>query len=358
MTAPRYTRITTALLLATRRDAALPEPPEASARAAAIAAIENAIRAKARARTRNKALAFAAAAAVVLGIGVAASVARVGAGATVAIAHDVSFPMPAPVVHAEGDGVEVVDRGEQRAETEAAPVTQGQRLVARPKGRALLAFATGTELLLEERGDLTVQEGGASQRFALGGGSMSAKVAKLEAGQRFIVATPDAEVEVRGTAFRVSVVGPDSSCGAKSKTRVEVTEGTVVIRHGGTEARVSAGQSWPTDCTAASAPAPAPAPTLTPAPAASPAPAAAPASQLAEQNDLFAEAIAAKRRGASAQAVAVFDRFLAKYPSSALAESALAERMKLLRTPAAAKQYLARYPNGFARAEAHAILGE
>jgi hypothetical protein len=85
---------------------------------------------------------------------------------------------------------------------------------------------------------------------------------------------------------------------------------------------------------------------------------------LAEQNDRFAEAIAAKRSGNASLAVVRFERFLATYPQSALAESAAVERMKLLaaadpaRGAAAARQYLARYPAGFARAEAEAIVAE
>jgi outer membrane protein assembly factor BamD (BamD/ComL family) len=77
---------------------------------------------------------------------------------------------------------------------------------------------------------------------------------------------------------------------------------------------------------------------------------------------MFARAVADKRRGQNAQAIADFDRFMAKYPGSPLAESATVERMRLLRSSdharalSAAKQYLARYPAGFARAEAEAIV--
>jgi hypothetical protein len=57
-----------------------------------------------------------------------------------------------------------------------------------------------------------------------------------------------------------------------------------------------------------------------------------------------------------------FNRLLAKYPACPLAEGAAVERMRLLRTTAPnramvlAQQYLARYPTGFARAEAEAIV--
>ena len=97
-------------------------------------------------------------------------------------------------------------------------------------------------------------------------------------------------------------------------------------------------------------------------PTAAPSATASVASSLGEQNDLFAEAIVAKRRGESQAALAAFDRFLTTYPTSPLAQSAAVERMRLLRAAespralVAARQYLARYPNGFAYGEAEAIV--
>jgi outer membrane protein assembly factor BamD (BamD/ComL family) len=85
------------------------------------------------------------------------------------------------------------------------------------------------------------------------------------------------------------------------------------------------------------------------------------ASRLAEQNDLFADGVAAKRRGDNTAAIATFERFLARYPASPLAESASVERMKLLAASGsglakgAATQYLARYPRGYARDDAERI---
>ena len=83
------------------------------------------------------------------------------------------------------------------------------------------------------------------KRFSLESGSFFAKVAKLTADERFVVATPDAEVEVRGTAFRVTIVPGDPTCAGGSPTRLEVSEGVVVVRHSGTEVRVAAGERWP-----------------------------------------------------------------------------------------------------------------
>jgi outer membrane protein assembly factor BamD (BamD/ComL family) len=85
-------------------------------------------------------------------------------------------------------------------------------------------------------------------------------------------------------------------------------------------------------------------------------------SSLTDQNDLFAEALAAQRQGDVWGAVGAYDRLWARFPSSPLAESAAVERMRLLRDAssararAAAQQYLARYPTGYAHAEAEAIV--
>jgi hypothetical protein len=226
----------------------------------------------------------------------------------------------------------------------------------------MLAFATGTDVALGEAADMTIADEGATQALRLDHGSIDLHVAKLSADQRFLVETPDAEVEVRGTAFRVSLVPPDATCGSGTPTRVAVSEGVVVVRHAGIESRVEAGQQWPSWCMQASAVASAHPSSGSPATRGSTAPAPAPASSLGEQNDMFADAMAAKRRGDAGEAIAAFDRFLARYPASQLAESAMVERMRLLRgadpgrAPTAARQYLGRYPNGFARAEAETIL--
>jgi hypothetical protein len=143
-----------------------------------------------------------------------------------------------------------------------------------------------------------------------------------------------------------------------------VTEGVVSVRHDGREMRVTAGGSWPT-CEApapiASAHVEAP---LARSPVAAPAVSAKPtaSSTLADQNDLFERAVAFERQGAKGSAVATFDRLLAEYPRSPLVESATVERMKVLASsdPARARReaelYLTRWPQGFGRKEAEAIL--
>jgi hypothetical protein len=85
-------------------------------------------------------------------------------------------------------------------------------------------------------------------------------------------------------------------------------------------------------------------------------------SHLAEENNLFAEGMLARRSGNLVLALDRMDRLLERFPKSHLAENAAAERMRLWRIldPAkavgAAKQYLQRYPAGFARADAEAIV--
>ena len=183
---------------------------------------------------------------------------------------------------------------------------------------------------------------------------------------------------MRGTSFRIAIAEPDPSCGGGTTTRVTVYEGVVSVRHEAVEVRVPAHETWPAACSSATRRSPAtsraaravaagnlagvsPRAPGAPEPSTNPPGTSEASSDLAEQNDAFARAVAAKRRGAVGEAVAAFEAFVARYPSSALAESALSERMKLLRTsdPArasvAAAQYLLRYPTGFARSEAEAI---
>jgi hypothetical protein len=193
--------------------------------------------------------------------------------------------------------------------------------------------------------------------FDLRGGSVRFEVAKLATDDRFVVRTVDSEVEVRGTVFTVSLASPEPGCGS-TPTRVSVTEGKVVVRHDGATTTLLPGDSWP-KC---APPTPSVAATTSAlAPAVSPSHAAkTPASDLASQNDLFAEGIAKKRNGDREGAIASFDRLLSKWPGSPLAENAAAERMRLAngaRAVTYAKAYLARFPNGFAAKEAHAILG-
>ncbi len=369
MTSPRWAHAATELLAEERFEA---RPPSEEERARAIAAIEHAIRVEARARRRR-----AAAGALALAAGVALSI----FGAIRLGKHPVAAAVPAPVhppasvvatAHAMGGPVIVEHAGARRVVEDAAEVAVGDRVGASPEGRAAVSLSTGTHLVLEPRGELAVVAQSAAQIYALQTGAVRADVAKVPPGGRFVIRRVDAEVEVRGTSFRVALSPSDPTCGGGTRTRVAVSEGVVVVRSLGNEDRVAAGESWPRGCAAAPAPAVVASasstdgpprafasPNPSPSPPASQPP--VPASELAAQNDLFATATAAKRRGDPAAAIASYERFLARYPASTLAESATVERMRLLarsdpaRGAAAAKSYLARYPGGFARPEAEAF---
>ncbi len=350
-------------LIEAEEEAPIPPPREADRRAA-ISAIETAIRMRAQRRSRARLVyGLSAAAAVVLAASAGALVARRHADATVTAS---TAAPAATITTVSGDGV-VVD-GET---TSTAALAKGGHVAVRAGGHATIALPTGTELALGDRGDLGVVEQGRSQIFSLGAGSVRARVAKLHDGERFVVRTPDAEVEVRGTVFTVSLADADDACGGGTVTRVAVEEGVVVVRRGGVESRVTRGEKWPAGCDALApppiagndAPSSKPSKKAAPAPTATaPAATASAGSSLAEQNALFSEGINYKNGGQRGEAIASFEKLMSKYPASPLAENAAVERMRLLaqsdraRGATAAQQYLKRYPNGFGRAEAKAIV--
>jgi hypothetical protein len=201
-------------------------------------------------------------------------------------------------------------------------------------GHLLLELDTGTRLRVGASSATRVTELGATQRFDLDRGTLEAEVAKLPIGGRFLIATADTEVEVRGTRFEVAVVPEPSSCAPFARTQVVVHEGVVAVRFGGGEVRLPAGSVWPNCPAAAAAPPPArrvrPAhATVAPAAVAATPPRSDP-STLAAQNDLFAAALAARRRGENAEATRWLDQLIARYPDGPLIESARAERRRLV----------------------------
>jgi len=363
-------------------------PPQ---RAAAILGIAEALRARGQARRRKRAmatLALAAGVALVVGGGAFALQRAHRAGGSDTTASNAREARELGRLVDPTGGVTAVREGHTE------PVGVGTRLaegleLRTASAEAGLDFDTGTHVTIGGSSRIRLVEQSQRKRFSLESGSFFAKVAKLKADERFVVATPDAEVEVRGTAFRVTIVPGDPTCEGGSPTRLEVSEGVVVVRHSGTEVRVAAGQRWPTcgghtAAAAAKDPPIANAPALVPLAAAAqstPASAngtaasrdtsqgaaqlAAPApdssSRLAEQNDLMDEAMRLKKRGDVGGAVARLDRLLAQYPGGPNAETAEVERMRLLatsdraRAASAARDYLRRHPRGYARAEAEAI---
>ncbi len=366
-------------------------PPSSEARGAAIVAIERAIATRSR-RKRVRlglgvAASVAAAAAIVLGVfRVLPSAGDAGvASSTPLRVHPVSGSaqngMRATVIASnESDLIKATPL------RDGALVSHGQRVMTPADGKIVLAHPSGTELTLGGGSDMSIVEDDQNRIYSLGKGTLDLRVAKLETSERLVVRTLDAEVEVRGTRFHVEVTDPTTTCDGHA-TRVSVDEGVVVVRRDGAEARLTAGQSWPT-CMQVAGPQPT-GPALQSSTPPSPVPSGGPSggitrdpvtpqvassgssgssassgSSTIEQNDLFDDGIEKKHRGDMAGAAASFERLLAKYPQGPLAESAAAQRVKVLRTsnPArakvAAREYLSRWPRGFARDEAESVLRE
>ncbi len=357
MTAPRYARLASRLLV--RGTVSLPPPPPpVEHRAQAIDALAAAIAARAgRRRTVRWALASVAAAAVIAN---AVWASRFSTRQTVSATSATPTPTPTVEILARsvGGAASVVVAGSHAPLADGHSVSEGSRVITPADGRATLAFSTGTTVLIGESADVTLSGDGAHQVLHLSAGWVDLHVAKLRPEQQFLVDTSELQVEVRGTQFRVSIVRPLARCGDGAQTRIAVTEGVVVVHRNGLDTRLVAGESWPTRCEPEAASADA---TRT-ASSQGTVGASSRASRLGEQNDLFAGALTAKRQGDVRGALDAFEHLIKKYPASPLAENASVESMRLLKStdPAraidAALRYLATYPSGYARSEAEAIL--
>lgn len=301
--------------------------------------------------------------------------------------------------------------GERSAPALGMALATGSRVMAPGASELSMGTPDGTSLTLEAGGALTIVQQDSTRRFSLATGAVRARVAKLAPGQRFLITTADAEVEVHGTEFRVATADADPTCGGGSHTRVSVVEGVVSVRTAAGEIRVPAGGRWPTDCAPSAATgggtAQAPAPsTVSPGASAARLSGAAPArprrkvpprsvatdsanatttsptssgalttttarpqapiaasgqEALAVQNDLLLGAMRAKRQGRPREAVQQLAELITRYPAGPLLEAAMAERMRTLGTldrvgaAAAAEGYLMRFPRGFARDEARRL---
>jgi hypothetical protein len=275
---------------------------------------------------------------------------------------------------------------------EIAPGAMMQADLGRP---ARIEFDSGTRMALEGNTMVAYDEGSDTHRFSLARGSVHLEVAKLKVGQRFLLNTVDAEVEVRGTVFDVVVL--DAVGGCEQRTRVSVQEGVVEVRSAAELVTLHGGDVWAGQCTKAgkppesdstkvvasrqwaksepsgnrgdSASVAAVEPALQARAAAGQA--ASPGnlplealhtSDLAQQNDTYSRASAERNSGHVREALALYNQLIARYPGSALVESALVQRFRILKQTShaeavrEAKQYVVRYPKGFARAEAEALV--
>jgi hypothetical protein len=347
---------------ATLRAGAVAPAPSDDVRARHVAALADAMRAAHKRRAAGR---------LAVGFAVMGASAALAAGVVlyVARAHSPAAGQARPV---DADAA-FVQRGNARLPIETAgDLAQNDELLAGTTNSSV-ALRTGTRLDLRARSKLLVQELGSQQSFLLTQGSVEAKVAKVSPTDRFLIRTTDTEVEVRGTVFEVRME-PEASCG--SRTRVHVTEGVVVVRpRQGAEVQLRAGQSFPS-CEANETPigsaAPTPATSSTPPKASSAAPvpkaSAAPssttatASELAEQNNLFAAALAARRQGRNAEALQILDTLRGRHPNGTLSESVYAERLKILartdkaQARLAAREYIKKHPGGPSTHEAALLL--
>jgi hypothetical protein len=265
-----------------------------------------------------------------------------------------------------GVGNTLVRNALQKPLLDGVPLVEGDAIQSQEGSSTTLAFANGTRVTLSEAGRLQVDELAATRRFSLKAGHLQAHVAKLARGERFVVDTPDAEVEVRGTVFEVAVTSA-TGCGDRaSSSTVEVKEGAVWVRSGTREVLLRPGASWTSPCASAATepearptsdgttavdkrrgPHPAhhpvavrrpsaqePTPTVAPVPVAPPAVAATTAPQreshLAEQNNLLSAAMAAEHAGDHATAIGKLDQLIQRFPAGPLLESARAEKQRIL----------------------------
>src|SRR5262249_42751611 len=110
---------------------------------------------------------------------------------------------------------------------------------AQPPRNALAATRVRTETTIRDLGGALFQRtsNGSADVVELESGAAECSWRPLGTGERFLVRTRDAEVEVRGTVFRVAA--------AQGRIeRVEVSEGVVEVRHDGASQTIRAGESW------------------------------------------------------------------------------------------------------------------
>jgi hypothetical protein len=351
-----------ARLLAGQRQGVAPlaaEPATDTRRDALVAAMALAIAEKTRRRRILRASA--------VGLALAASVALV-VGLKRNPGGSANHTIPGFFVeHEIGRDNQLVRGGAMQPLPDLAAIVAGDAIRSGELGGATLAAGSGTRITLGGGSHLRADELAATRRFTLLAGQLDAQVAKLGAGERFIVDTPDGEVEVRGTRFTVAVADSAPACaGLGPVSTVKVSEGAVAVRFASGQLLLHPGDVWTAPCPTGQAPGakatravpvpaavePAPTParpavrrpaTTHPAmattahrelaaegPEAQPMEGAPAASSLAAQNDLFQAALAAERMGQSDVAIGKLDELLRRFAHGPLGESARAERTRIL----------------------------
>jgi hypothetical protein len=280
-----------------------------------------------------------------------------------------------------GAGLAPLAYGQLALANDALLVTRAEESAElRLSSQTTVDVAPATELGVTRRqptGD------GFEERVRLNAGSVALKVPKLGSRGKVSVETRDALIEVHGTQFSVRVVERPP---LDPFTEVQVREGRVLVRSSQQSRFLAAGDSWSSKDERASEadaravpmiePEPAPTPTReAEAPATRAASssrraraaehATASASDLAAQNRLLEAAELAQKGGMPKLALSRLEALIARYPDAELAHNARVERFRVLRLAgrreeavAAARAYLERYPDGFAREEATQLINQ
>jgi hypothetical protein len=255
--------------------------------------------------------------------------------------------------------------GARRAIASGETFQPGDSIEAEAGGSVSLGLTSGDVRLVSAGRVDVVSTTTAERRLRVAHGSLEVDLPrKLPHGQALIMETPDAQVRVVGTAFRVDV---SRDVSGRPTTAVSVRRGTVwVMQRGERRATLGAGTKWrsrPEVALAAAAPTREVARTETNGGSPrSPRSPKAPGT-LAEENRLYEAALAARNAGDDRRAADGFSQLLTRYPRTVLREQSLAERFRALDRAgqvslavAAARRYLAAYPDGFARADAERIV--
>jgi len=254
-------------------------------------------------------------------------------------------------------------------------IGSGAELALTGAGKATVEVSEDTRVRLNQR--FTGSEAAAEDWLDLEQGLVTLQVAKLPPGLKLAVQTPDARVTVHGTRFSVRVT---RRAPAVTVTFVSVSEGRVEVGSRGNTLFLGPGEHWSSqDSEPAASPLadsgagghsqsrlpPGAAGESASAPARALARRALPTavgtspSTLADENRLYAQAMAQASAGDLSHALASLADLIQRYPHSPLAQSARVDRFRLLQQSGnagaaaqAARRYLSEYPNGFARAEA------
>lgn len=313
-----------------------------------------------RARRRRFGAAFGAAALVAAAAGALLFVhAQTSAPPAVAPAEDAVLLVAGHASLRDAAGLAPLARGRLSLEREAVLVTAHDGAELRLSSNTELSVAPSTEVALTRRRRTPEL---VEERVRLRAGGVALRVPKLGARGKVSVETRDALVEVHGTQFSVRVVERPP---LEVFTEVNVREGRVRVSSGNHERVLVAGESWSSrevtpEPPAVAAPA---APPTSRAPSKRAAQSRVAPSDLAAQNRLLEAAELAQKSGMPRLALERLEALIARYPDAELAHNARVERLRVLRLAgrdvearAAARDYLERHPDGFARTEAEQLL--